>query len=276
MGVLLSLATALLYGSGDFLGGLTSKRNSQIQVLTAISVVGVAPLWVIAPLVADTVTLNDLYLGAAAGLAGMAGLGLLYRGLSRGPMSVFAPLTAIVSAVFPVMWGLARGDQQIFRTWLGILLGLLGIFVLALPEHKDSSRLSSAVIYEAILAGIGFGLFFALLSETNTESAPWPIVAGRTSAAVLLLIVAVINKSAILPTGSWATLFGCAACDTAANVAFLFALRYEQLGSVAVLASLYPAATVLLARVVLHEHLTKRRMAGLGLALGAVVLVGWT
>ena len=276
MAVFLSLVTALLYGSGDFLGGLTSRRNSQIQVLTTISLVGVVPLWVLAPLVADTVTLNDLFLGAVAGLAGIAGLGLLYRGLSRGPMSVFAPLTAIVSAVFPVMWGLARGDQQIFRTWLGILFGLLGIFVLTIPEQKDGSRLSSAVVYEAILAGIGFGLFFALLSETATESAPWPIVAGRTSAAAVLIGVAMIRKSAILPAGSWAALLGCAVCDTGANVAFLFALRYGQLGPVAVLASLYPAATVLLARLVLREHLTARRIAGLALALGAVVLVGWS
>ncbi|MEC9059287.1 MAG: DMT family transporter [Actinomycetota bacterium] len=274
MAVFLSLVTALLYGSGDFLGGLTSRRNSQIQVLITISLIGVAPLWVLAPLVADSVSLNDVFLGGAAGLAGIGGLGLLYRGLSRGPMSVFAPLTAIVSAAFPVIWGLARGDQQIFRTWIGIFLGLVGIFTLAFPEHKDGSRLSSSVVYEAILAGIGFGLFFALLSETAAQSAPWPIVSGRTSAAVVLLGVALIRKSAILPTGGWATLLGCAVCDTGANVAFLFALHYGQLGPVAVLASLYPAATVLLARLVLREHLTPRRVVGLVFALGAVVLVG--
>ena len=276
MAVFLSIVTALLYGSGDFLGGLASRRNSQIQVLTTISLVGVAPLWVLAPLVAETVTLNDLFLGAAAGLAGVAGLGLLYRGLSRGPMSVFAPLTAIVSAVFPVVWGWASGDQQIFRTWVGIFLGLVGIFALAFPEHRDDSRLSRAVVYEAIMAGIGFGLFFALLSETATESTPWPIVAGRTSAAGLLIGGAIISKSAILPTGNWAPLLGCAICDTGANVAFLFALRYGQLGPVAVLASLYPAATVLLARLILRERLTTNRVIGLILALGAVVLVGWS
>ena len=91
---------------------------------------------------------------------------------------------------------------------------------------------------------------------------------------MVLLGVALIRKSAILPTGGWATLLGCAVCDTGANVAFLFALHYGQLGPVAVLASLYPAATVLLARLVLREHLTPRRVVGLVFALGAVVLVG--
>ena len=111
------------------------------------------------------------------------------------------------------------------------LFGLLGIFVLAIPEQKDGSRLSSAVVYEAILAGIGFGLFFALLSETATESAPmahccWPNVCR----CALKGTVAIINKSAIPANGKLGDVIY-AVCDTAANVAFLFALRYGQLGA---------------------------------------------
>ena len=274
MGVLLSVVTAFLYGSGDFLGGVASRRHSAIQVLTTVSLIGAVPLLFVAPLVATSPSTPDLFLGAAAGLIGIAGLGLLYRGLARGPMAIFAPITAIVSAVFPVIWGVSRGDQQGLKIWFGLAIGLIGIFVLSSQPAADDIRVSFSVICEALLAGLAFGLFFSLLSETNTESAPWPIVAGRFSASLVLIFVALVQKTQLRPTRGWFSLIACGICDTGANVAFLFALRYGQLGPVAVLASLYPAVTVLLARIVLGEHLTKRRLLGLFLAMATVVLVG--
>lgn len=274
MAVLLSVVTAFLYGSGDFLGGVASRRHSAIQVLTTVSLIGAVPLLFVAPLVATSPSTPDLFLGAAAGLIGIAGLGLLYRGLARGPMAIFAPITAIVSAVFPVIWGVSRGDQQGLKIWFGLVIGLIGIFVLSSQPAADDIRVSFSVICEALLAGLAFGLFFSLLSETNTESAPWPIVAGRFSASLVLIFVALVQKTQLRPTRGWFSLIACGICDTGANVAFLFALRYGQLGPVAVLASLYPAVTVLLARIVLGEHLTKRRLLGLFLAMATVVLVG--
>lgn len=274
MAVLLSVVTAFLYGSGDFLGGVASRRHSAIQVLTTVSLIGAVPLLFVAPFVATSPSTPDLFLGAAAGLIGIAGLGLLYRGLARGPMSIFAPITAIVSAVFPVIWGVSRGDQQGLKIWFGLAIGLIGIFVLSSQPTADDIRVSFSVICEALLAGLAFGLFFSLLSETNTESAPWPIVAGRFSASLVLIFVALVQKTQLRPTRGWFSLIACGICDTGANVAFLFALRYGQLGPVAVLASLYPAVTVLLARIVLGEHLTNRRLLGLFLAMATVVLVG--
>ena len=274
MAVLLSVVTAFLYGSGDFLGGVASRRHSAIQVLTTVSLIGAVPLLFVAPLVATSPSTPDLFLGAAAGLIGIAGLGLLYRGLARGPMAIFAPITAIVSAVFPVIWGVSRGDQQGLKIWFGLAIGLIGIFVLSSQPAADDIRVSFSVICEALLAGLAFGLFFSLLSETNTESAPWPIVAGRFSASLVLIFVALVQKTQLRPTRGWFSLIACGICDTGANVAFLFALRYGQLGPVAVLASLYPAVAVLLARIVLGEHLTNRRLLGLFLAMATVVLVG--
>ena len=274
MAVLLSVVTAFLYGSGDFLGGVASRRHSAIQVLTTVSLIGAVPLLFVAPFVATSPSMPDLFLGAAAGLIGIAGLGLLYRGLARGPMAIFAPITAIVSAVFPVIWGVSRGDQQGLKIWFGLAIGLIGSFVLSSQPAADDIRVSFSVICEALLAGLAFGLFFSLLSETNTESAPWPIVAGRFSASLVLIFVALVQKTQLRPTRGWFSLIACGICDTGANVAFLFALRYGQLGPVAVLASLYPAVTVLLARIVLGEHLTNRRLLGLFLAMATVVLVG--
>ena len=274
MAVFLSVITALLYGSGDFLGGVSSRRHSPIQVLTTVSLVGALPLLVAAPFIATSASMNDLVLGAAAGLVGIAGLGLLYRGLARGPMSIFAPITAIVSAAFPIIWGFFRGDEQGLQIWVGLLVGLIGIFILSSQPAGEHVRVSISVFIEALLAGVGFGLFFSLLSETNTESAPWPIVAGRFSAALLLICVALVRKKQLRPSRGWITLVGCGICDTGANVAFLFALRYGQLGPVAMLASLYPAVTVLLARLVLGEQLTNRRLLGLVFAMSTVVLIG--
>ena len=274
MAVFLSVITAFLYGSGDFLGGVSSRRHPAIQVLITVSLVGALPLLVIAPFIATRANVNDLVLGAVAGLAGMAGLGLLYRGLARGPMAIFAPITAIVSALFPIIWGLYRGDEQGLQIWFGVAIGIIGIFILSSHPTGENVRVSISVIYEALLAGLGFGLFFSLLSETSTESAPWPIVTGRFSAALVLICVALTRRVQLRPSSGWIPLIGCGICDTGANVAFLFALRYGQLGPVAVLASLYPAVTVVLARIVLGEQLTKRRLVGLAFAMSTVVLIG--
>lgn len=274
MAVLLSVITAILYGSGDFLGGVSSRRYSSIQVLTTVSLIGAIPLLAIAPFVATNVTINDLLLGAAAGMVGVVGLGLLYRGLARGPMSIFAPITAIVSAVFPIIWGAFRGDEQGLQIWVGLLIGLIGIFILSSTGAGNAAPISVSVVCQALLAGVGFGLFFSLLSEANTSSAPWPIVSGRISASLVLLGIALMGKVSLKPSEGWMPLLGCAICDTGANVAFLFALRYGQLGPVAVLASLYPAATVLLARVFLGERLTDRGLLGLLFAIGTVVIIG--
>ena len=131
MAVFLSVITAFLYGSGDFLGGVSSRRHPAIQVLITVSLVGALPLLIIAPIIATRANVNDLVLGAVAGLAGMAGLGLLYRGLARGPMAIFAPITAIVSALFPIIWGVSRGDEQGLQIWFGVAIGVIGIFILS-------------------------------------------------------------------------------------------------------------------------------------------------
>ena len=273
MAVLLSLVTSVLYGSGDFLGGLSSRRNTQTQVLLTVSLFGTLPLLCVTPFIAANFTFRDLSLGALAGILGAGGLGIFYRGLARGPMSLVAPLAAITSAVVPVTWDVATGEQPSFVCGVGILLALIAIFMVSAGHPGNDLPVSTATVLEALLAGVGFGLFFCVLGETNAESAPWPIVAGRTSAAALLLVGAAVRKASIKPVGDWLPLLGCSVCDTGANVAFLFALKYGQLAPVAVLASLYPAVTVLLARFVLSEHLNRRRIVGLWVTLGAVALV---
>ena len=275
MAVFLSLITSVLYGSGDFLGGLSSRRNTQTQVLITVSLAGTVPLLCIAPLFTSSFTAKDLLLGSLAGIFGAGGLGIFYRGLARGPMSLVAPLTATTSAGVPVIWDLGNGQPPGFICGVGILLAFAAIFTMSRGHPNSGSSISTSAVLEALLAGIGFGLFFCVLSETNTGSAPWPIVAGRTSAAVVLLASAAVRKVSIKPTASWLTLLGCSICDTGANVAFLFALRYGQLGPVAVLASLYPAVTVLLARFALGENLDRRRVAGLLITLVAITLIAW-
>ena len=273
MASLLALLTAILYGSGDFFGGVSSRRNSTIQVLFTISLLGAVPLCLVAPFVASGIDIRDWVFGSCAGISGLVGLGLLYRGLSRGPMAAFAPISAVAATALPVFWGVLRGDEQLLRTWFGIFVGMTGVFILSMQRGAVSARVRSSVVVEALLSGVGFGLFFALLSETSETAAPWPIVAGRTSAIGLILIVSALRGSSLRPQGNWVALFLCAICDTGANVAFLFALKYGQLGSVAVIASLYPAVTVLLARLILNERLTPQRFLGVFLALVSVLLI---
>lgn len=273
MAAVLALLTSVLYGTGDFVGGLTTKRNRAIVVLFHVQVFGGLGLAVTMPLYGAVFYWRDVLIGVSAGWIGLIGLGLLYRGLARGPMAVVAPLTALTSALVPVAWDLASGSRPGTLTGIGMLVGLVAVVVVSSATDDDEAPVTFQVVAEALLAGCGFGFFFAALSETSDDGAPWPVLGSRVATVTIMIAILLIRRIDVSQAADRGLMFLGGLCDTGANVVFLFALRHGSLAPVAVLASLYPAATVLWARVILHERLDARKIAGLATALLAVALI---
>jgi len=248
---------------------------SVLRVLAISHTIGLVLITVGAIVIADEFLLGDLGWGALAGIAGFIGLALLYRGLARGPMGVVAPLTAITSAAVPAGWGLLVDDESLAGTaWVGVVLALLAIG-LASASPVEQSSVSLAAILEALLAGVGFGLMFVGLDQTVEASAPWPIVGGRLMTVSAMAVFFIVKQESPLPPVRSDIRLPAVAgfVDTFSNALFLYATLEGDLAIVAVLSSLYPIATVILARVVLGEGLTRLQQSGFVAAMAATTLI---
>lgn len=278
MAVLLALVAAGAYGAGDFAGGIASKRHPTVAVVLVAQALGLGGL------VAATVVLPpagvtgaDLAWGALSGLAGVLGLALLYEGLATGVMSVVSPVTAVCAAVVPVVVGVGLGEVPSPLAWAGIVVGAMAVALLGLAPGPFTTGTGSTTraTAMAVAAGVAFGAFFVLLDRTGADSALVPLVAARAASVSALVATVAVRRTVVAwrdrtlsrPAGVAGVM------DTAANVAFLLATRRGMLAIVALCVALYPATTVLLARLVLHERLARSQTVGLVLAAGAVVLV---
>lgn len=265
---------AASYGAGDFFGGLAARRTATTSVVVpaqALGLVLLAALMAVAP--SGEPSVRNLGFGAAAGAFGGIGVFLLFRGLATGRMSVVAPITAVGAAVLPVAWGLATGERLSVVIFTGVVLSLVAVALIA--HEKDSGRESAPVaVAWAVGAGVAFGSLFILLAQTTDDAGWWPLVGSRLAAIAVVGGGALVARTALVPER--ATVPHVAASgvlDVTANALYLLAVRRGLLSLVAVLSSLYPGGTVLLARVVLHERLEVLQVVGLVAALAGVVLI---
>ena len=216
--------------------------------------------------------------GALSGIAGAVGLILLYRGLAVGSMSIVAPVAAVGSALVPVVFGLATGDRPGSVAVVGSAVGLAGVWLISGDDGIDvGRRWRTAGLREAIASGLGFGLFFILIANTADDSGMLPLVAARvTSIAVMMVVVLSLRGTLRIRRTAVRATAGAGVLDITANALFLLAARAGSLAVAAVLSSLYPAATVLLAWGVLGERIDRKRSVGLiGVGVGiALIAVG--
>lgn len=227
-------------------------------------------------------SLRNLGYGGIAGGIGAVGLVCLYRGLSSGRMSVVAPITAVGAALVPVAWGLVRGERPGPVALAGVVLALLAVGLVsrsdddALDGEETPARATPrAYLPLAVVAGLAFGLLFVLLDLTDDDAGFWPLAAGRAVSIPLLTIgtLATGRSFAVGSRRAALTIVGAGVLDMAANALYLLATRQGLLALVGVLSSLYPASTVLLARLVLKERLLGVQVVGLVLAGTGVVLI---
>jgi drug/metabolite transporter (DMT)-like permease len=271
---LLALGAALSWGAGDFLGGIATRRIGVLTVLALSQAVGLAGvlLWV---LIAGEAFpgVGKLLPAAAAGVSGLVGLAALYRGFAVGAMGIVAPISAAAPLV-PLTVDAAHGITPATVQWIGVAFVLAGIVTLSRePSALGGQRLAAGASL-SVVAALGFGGFIVGLDAGSDESAPWAVVAARsTSVAIALLAVAVTSTSLRAPRPLLPVLVGVGVFDTAANVAVAFATTKGAAGMVSVLSALYPVVTVVLARFVLGERLGRARRVAGGVTLAGAALV---
>jgi drug/metabolite transporter (DMT)-like permease len=289
MVIFLGLAAAVLYGSGDFLGGMATRRLQVFPVLLLADTAGLIVALVVALAFPGSVGLAGLVWGISAGLIGGFGLIIFYIGLATGPMSVVAPVSGLVSTVLPVGVALAEGERPGLGVYAGALLCLVAIVLTSSSSDADGSDADGSgarragpaghgrAIGYGVVAGVAFGLFFLLIRNAGQSGEFWPVAAGRIGELAVVLIAAALLRRSLSPGGADARLLvaatGAGAIDVVANVCYVAATRTGAFGLAVVLASLYPGFTVLLARVVLGERLRWVQRAGLALAAFGILLV---
>jgi len=279
MVVLLGLGAAVLYGGGDFLGGMATRRAHVLTVLTLVETTGVIVALAAAVLSSGPASLAGLTWGVSAGLVGGLGLIIFYTGLAAGPMSVVAPVSGLVATVLPVAVALAEGERPAAGVYAGALLCLVAIVLASAAGDTGPAgrpgRLGRAIAY-GTASGASFGLFFLLIRNAGQSGELWPVAAGRIGELAIVLAAAAVLRPG-LPRGVGGSITlaaaGAGAIDVLANICYVAATRIGAFGLAVVLASLYPGVTVLLARVVLGERLRWVQRVGLGLAAIGILLV---
>jgi len=280
--ILLGLAAAVLYGSGDFLGGMATRKVHVLAVLAVAETAAVIAALAAVAMWPSPATVAGLAWGISAGLTGGLGLIIFYAGLAAGPMSVVAPVSGLVSTILPVAVALAQGERPGAVVYAGALLCLVAI-VLASSAGDTSAvpRTGRAApgraIGYGIASGASFGLFFLLIRNAGQSGELWPVAAGRIGELAIVLIAAAVLQRGLLPRGAGSrpllAAAGAGVIDVVANICYVAATRTGAFGLAVVLASLYPGVTVLLARMVLGERLRWVQRAGLGLAAIGILLV---
>ena len=279
---LLAIGSAVLYGAADFTGGLVTRRAGTIPVVILSQASGLILLALLLPVLPDaSPSRADLLWGGMAGLTGGIGVALLYRALAIGVMAVVAPTTAVCAVAIPVVVSLLLGERPGPLALAGMVLGVGSIVLVSQQSpttHSQDGQPSSPArgsgVGTALASGVMIGFFFLTLARTGSDAGMWPILAARMVSVTLFAAIAIARGISLRMPARMAVLaLVCGIIDMVANALYLLAARQGQLSIVVTLSSLYPASTVLLARIVLGERLNLLQTFGVGCALAAVILI---
>jgi drug/metabolite transporter (DMT)-like permease len=274
VGPLLALTASLSWGLGDFLAGLRTRRLPVVTVLVVSQAAGLATIvLVVAVRGAGPPDARHLLYGSLAGVCGAVGLAALYRGLAVGPMSIVAPISATAAAV-PVVFDLVTGDRPSDAQAVGIALAVAGVVLASRAGAAEGRRASAEGVGLALVAAVSFGLLLVLLGEASEGDPYWGTLAMRgTSFSLLVLAALVLRPSFALAERDLPVLLLIGVLDTAGNTLFAVATTESLLSVAAVLGQLYPVVTVLLARFVLGERMSRGQGAGVVGAFAGVALI---
>ncbi len=279
---LLAIGSALLYGAADFTGGITTRRVGTIPVVLISQAGGLILVALLLPLLPEaSPSRTDLLWGAVAGLTGGVGVALLYRALAIGVMAVVAPTTAVCAVAIPVVASVLLGERPVPLTLAGIGLGIASIVLVSQQgtganagNPERSLPPTRRGIGTALASGVAIGFFFLSLAQAQAEAGMWPLLSARFFSVAIFGALAFAGKRSLrMPAGVAALAVICGVIDMLANALYLLAAQHGPLSIVVTLSSLYPASTVLLARVVLGERLNPWQVSGVGCAMAAIVLI---
>ncbi len=273
-GLLISLASAFSWGVSDFLGGLQSRRLPVLAVLAVSQPAGLVLIAILIPLIgADPVSADKLALAFLAGAASLGGLGAFYAAMAMGTVSVVAPIAAL-GVVVPVAIGLAEGQSPAAIQLAGLVPAIAGVVVLSYEEEPEHAGVARRSILLAILAGLGFGIFFTALDAASPVRPGWAILAVRLGGVSTVAVALLVSRPRLAGvTAVWPVLVAIGFFDILANALFAVASTRGVLPVVAVGGSMYPAFTVALAHGVLGERLAAAQWGGVVLALLGVAMI---
>lgn len=272
LAAIFALSAATAWGSGDFTGGLAARRVGAFHTVLISYSIGLLAL-VIAALarLEQLPPPADLTWGALAGLCGMVGLGFLMRGFATGRMGIVAPVSAVLATAIPVVVAALTEGLPRELQLLGFGLALASIWMLSRPEPLGGRP---AGLGMALLAGLGFGLFFTALGQIGESAVFWPLVAGRLAACALMVAFALSTRRRVIPSLLPMRLLALAGTlDVGGNLFFLLAVQSGRLDVAAVLGSLYPVVTAALAWLVARERMASLQVVGVAVAVLAIVLI---
>ncbi len=276
MTAIFALAGALIVGVSDFGGGIAARRVSPFATAgwiqaASFGTIGLAVWFVDAPDVRSV----DISAGMVAGVSGTFSFVALYAAFARGKISLLAPTSAVVGAIIPTLVGVARGESLGFINVVGITVALAAI-VLVTQERSDADEPGSTpplAFALAVVAGLGFSVFFLALAETQPDAGFWPLVAARVVSVPAVVAIAMRFGGMTMPPDLRWIVLAAGVAEGVSNVFVLWAYQRGPLAVAAVLGAFYPVSTVLLARVFLSERLRRLQWFGVVLALAAVPMV---
>ena len=277
LSILYGIASALSWGAGDFAGGLSSRKVGAYRAVFYADFFGLFVLLVAFLIFPEALPVaRVLWVSAIGGLLGSIGLLVLYYSLIKGQMSIAAPVSALFAALLPVIVGsITEGLPGILQL-IGFALALTAVWLISQGSGTGRfhvSRLSDLRL--PILAGVGFGCYFIFMHNAtqDNDATLWPMIISRVAGTLLLLGFVVARREPIgVPRDAWKVVLINATLDLTGNFFYILASKTGRLDISAVLSSLYPGATVVLAWLLLKEHISRWQVVGIALALGAIVL----
>ncbi|MGB8768470.1 MAG: DMT family transporter [Candidatus Korobacteraceae bacterium] len=268
----LSLGAAAVWGGGDFAGGIAAKRASVFRVVAGAHACGLLLMLLLVWITAEPLPpCSTLLWGAVAGITGAFGIAALYRALSIGRMGIVAPVASVITAVLPVLVGMNSEGMPDRIRLAGFALALVSIWLIARPDGAINTHRGLGL---AVLAGVLFGLFLIASKQAGHHGVFWPLVAARSASTVLMLLIVAFLGPDVRPLRpALVPILFSGILDTSANALFIAATQHGRLDVTAVLSSLYPASTVILARIFLKERISATQNAGIVGALISVALI---
>jgi drug/metabolite transporter (DMT)-like permease len=266
------LSCAVVWGAGDFSGGMAVKRTNPYGAVIAAHAISLTLLLTLGFVTSESLPpTSDLLWGCVAGVGGGAGLALLYSALASGQMSIASPVSALVAAGLPVLVGAFSEGLPSFFTLAGFAFALAAVW---LVSGGMGVKLQIEKLSLPVLSGVCFAAFFIFLDRGSGQSILWPLVATRIASITSLLTFSLVTRQPWVPTrDSWLPILLSSLLDSAGNALYAMSARMGRMDVAAVLGSLYPGSTVLLAWFVLKERVSPVQMCGIVIALAAIVLI---
>lgn len=272
--ILFGLTAAVAWGTGDFAGGISSKKSNAYGVVLVSQIFAALILTSVALYTGEQIPPSiDLFWGFVAGIGGFVGILSLYQGLSSGKMGVVAPVSGVVTALIPVLFGITIEGLPSNYNIIGFIAAILAVWLLSANTQKNQ-KIFLNDLKIPIIAGIGFGVFLILIGHVSQTSIFWPIAVSRYVSALIMIGLYFFKGNINLPAVNLLPFILLAAFgDAIGNIFYALATEIGRLDIAAIISSMYPAATIFLAYIFLREHIQKQQFLGIIAALFAIILI---